>query len=77
MIAQFPFGMRMQQALVDEWACYFRALNGLTRKCIVVDLDNTLWGGVLGEDGPGGIRMGDTPEGRPFRRFQQALKALN
>jgi FkbH-like protein len=77
MIAQFPFGVRMQQALVDEWIRYFRALKGLTRKCIVVDLDNTLWGGVLGEDGPDGIRMGDTPEGRPFRRFQQALKALN
>ena len=77
MIAQFPFSVKMQQALVDEWMRFFRALNGLTRKCIVVDLDNTLWGGVLGEDGPDGIRMGDTPEGRPFRRFQQTLKALN
>jgi FkbH-like protein len=76
MIAQFPFGVKMQQALVDEWMRFFRALNGLTRKCIVVDLDNTLWGGILGEDGPDGIHMGDTPEGRPFRRFQQTLKAL-
>jgi len=77
MIAQFPFGVKMQQALVNEWMRFFRALNGLTRKCIVVDLDNTLWGGILGEDGPDGICMGDTPEGRPFRRFQQALKALS
>ena len=76
-IAQFPFSVRMQQALVDEWMRFFRAAKGMTRKCIVVDLDNTLWNGILGEDGPDGIRMGDTVEGRPFRRFQQALKALN
>jgi FkbH-like protein len=77
MLAEFPFGMGMQKLLVNEWMRYFRALRGLTRKCIVVDLDNTLWGGILGEDGAEGIQMGDTPEGRPFRRFQQALKALN
>lgn len=75
-IAQFPMGAKMQQLLVDEWMRYFRAVQGLSRKCIVVDLDNTLWGGILGEDGSEGIRMSDTPEGRPFRRFQQALKAL-
>ncbi len=77
LMAQFPFGVAMQQLLVSEWLRYFRAIQGLARKCIVVDLDNTLWGGVLGEDGAEGIRLGDTPEGRPFRRFQQALKALS
>lgn len=76
-LAQFPFGTGMQQLLVREWMRYYRALRGMTRKCIVLDLDNTLWGGVLGEDGPHGIQMGDTPEGRPYRRLQQALKALN
>jgi FkbH-like protein len=75
--AQFPFAAAMQQALVGEWLRYFRAMRGLARKCVVVDLDNTLWGGVLGEDGSDGIRLADTPEGRPFRRFQQALKAMS
>ena len=77
LMAQFPFGSAMQQLLVAEWLRYFRAIQGVARKCIVVDLDNTLWGGVLGEDGPEGIRASDTPEGRPFRRFQESLKALN
>lgn len=77
MMAQFPFGLLMQQNLVGEWMRSFRALRGLSRKCVVVDLDNTLWGGVLGEDGPEGIQMGDTPQGRPFRRLQESLKALS
>ncbi|HEX5221472.1 MAG TPA: HAD-IIIC family phosphatase [Verrucomicrobiae bacterium] len=76
-MAQFPFGPTMQQLLVTEWMRYFRALQGLSRKCVVLDLDNTLWGGILGEDGADGIRIGDTPAGRPYLRFQQALKALS
>ena len=43
---------------------------GYVKKCIVVDLDNTLWGGVVGEDGIDGIKLGPTPEGRPFLEFQ-------
>lgn len=77
LIAQFPFGVKMQQVIIAEWMRYFRAQQGMTRKCVVVDLDNTLWGGILGEDGLDGIQMGDTPEGRPYRRFQQALQALS
>jgi FkbH-like protein len=75
-LAQMPMGPKMQKLLVDEWLRYFRAIHGLTRKCIVVDLDNTLWKGILGEDGPEGIQLGDTPSGRGFRQFQLALKAL-
>jgi len=75
-LAQMPMGPKMQKLLVDEWLRYFRAIQGLTRKCIVVDLDNTLWKGILGEDGFEGIQMDDTPSGRGFRRFQLALKAL-
>lgn len=76
MLAQFPFGPKMQQLLVAEWLRYYRALQGMSRKCVVVDLDNTLWGGILGEDGPDKIEMGDTPEGRPYRRLQESLLAL-
>lgn len=76
-LAQMPMGPKMQKLLVDEWLRYFRAIQGFTRKCIVVDLDNTLWKGILGEDGFEGIQMGDTPNGRGFRQFQLALKALS
>lgn len=47
------------------------------KKCIVLDLDNTLWGGVVGEDGPKGIALGVKPPGSYFIAFQQALLDLN
>ena len=43
------------------------------KKCIVLDLDNTLWGGVVGEDGINGIALSLTPPGNSFVAFQQAL----
>src|SRR5262249_31796433 len=52
------------------------ATQGQGIKCIVVDLDNTLWGGVVGDDGPHGIRIGAHGEGEPFFRFQCFLREL-
>lgn len=46
------------------------------KKCIVLDLDNTLWGGVIGEDGIDGIALSLTPPGASFIAFQQALRDL-
>ena len=43
------------------------------KKCIVLDLDNTLWGGVVGEDGAGGIKLSLEAPGSSFLAFQQAL----
>lgn len=42
-------------------------------KCLVVDLDNTLWGGVLGEDGPEAIKIGGDYPGNVFKDLQAAL----
>lgn len=42
-------------------------------KCIVVDCDNTLWGGIVGEDGVGGIALGEDFPGRCYTEFQQTL----
>jgi FkbH-like protein len=49
---------------------------GLSRKCLVLDLDGTLWGGVVGEDGLGGIKLGPAAEGEAFVAFQEYLLAL-
>ena len=62
--------------LCDEYIPYIVAFKAKSRKCIVLDLDNTLWGGILGEDGLEGIKLGPTPNGRPFLEFQQCLHAL-
>ncbi len=64
-----PLLMRHQTALL-------RAALGLTSKCLALDLDNTLWGGVIGEDGLTGIRLGGSPEGESFVAFQRYVQAL-
>jgi FkbH-like protein len=47
-----------------------------SRKVLAIDLDNTLWGGIVGEVGAHGIILGDDGPGRCFRDFQRALKAI-
>jgi FkbH-like protein len=49
---------------------------GLSRKCLVVDLDNTLWGGVVGEDGVTGITLGGDATGEAFLAFQSYILQL-
>ena len=46
------------------------------KKCVVLDLDNTLWGGILGEDGVGGIKIGGDYPGSSFSVFQELLLEL-
>lgn len=47
------------------------------KKCIVLDIDNTLWGGVLGEDGISGIKIGGDYPGKAFAFFQKSLLQLS
>ena len=63
--------------LAEEFMGYVNAVLGLNKKCIVLDLDNTLWGGIIGEDGLEGIKLGDGPIGRAYVEFQRHLLALN
>ncbi|MGW6788384.1 HAD-IIIC family phosphatase [Streptomyces chartreusis] len=73
-------GARLSDALLAayarEAAHVVRARLGRTRKCLVLDLDGTLWGGVLGEDGPGGIDLGSGLRGESFQAFQRVLGQL-
>ena len=52
------------------------AARGRNVKCIVLDLDNTLWGGVVGDDGVEGIQISAHGDGEAFHRFQSFLLAL-
>jgi FkbH-like protein len=49
---------------------------GRTSKCLAVDLDNTVWGGILGDDGIDGIEVADSFRGEAFRAFQRVVKQL-
>ncbi len=54
------------------------AIFGFSKKCLVLDLDNTLWGGVIGEAGINGIELGtDTPLGEAYSSFQRYIKELS
>ena len=53
-----------------------RSIELKRKKCIVLDLDNTLWGGILGEDGIDGIQIGNSYPGNAFLFFQKALLEL-
>jgi FkbH-like protein len=74
--ARIPVAQHNWIPLSHYYAAYMRAALGRNLKCIVLDLDNTLWGGVLGEDGPDGIGLGQSYPGLAFRRFQQYLLGL-
>lgn len=62
--------------LARHTAAVVAASQGLTRKCLVLDLDDTLWGGVIGEDGLAGIQLGDGVTGEAFVTFQEHVLEL-
>lgn len=53
-----------------------KSMSGKIKKCIVLDLDNTLWGGVIGDDGLDNIEIGEFGRGHSFSNFQRWLKEL-
>lgn len=63
--------------VAGELVRHAKAVRGLGKKCLVLDLDGTLWGGVCGEEGPDGVKCGPgDPESEAFLEFQHRLKAL-
>jgi FkbH-like protein len=75
-LASMRLGEQVLGDLASAYAQYLAPLKGLTRKVVVLDLDNTLWGGVVGEDGPTGIRLGATAPGSEYQEFQRYLLTL-
>jgi FkbH-like protein len=62
--------------LARETAAVLAADLGLAARCLVLDLDNTLWGGVVGEVGSEGIAIGEGPDGEAYADFQEYVLAL-
>jgi FkbH-like protein len=62
--------------VVSQAMDIFRAVKGRSYKCVALDLDNTLWGGTIGDDGLEGIRLGDLGEGEAYVQFQTWLREL-
>jgi FkbH-like protein len=76
-VSRNPYKPSAYPALTADLFRYVRAALGrVVTKCVVLDLDNTLWGGVAGEDGLEGIKLGDSYPGNCYRDFQRALLRL-
>ena len=72
---QYPSAEAMP-ALGHQFTATLRAILGLTCKCLALDLDGVLWGGVIGEDGLAGIQLGGGPAGEAYTAFHRYLKSL-
>jgi FkbH-like protein len=76
--AKLPCAPECMVAYGHQLASVMIAQLGAAKKCLVLDLDNTLWGGVIGDDGLGGIRLGQgDAEGEAFLAFQRYVKKLS
>lgn len=76
-VGKYGFDPRFLDRYALCLAGVLRALWGRAKKCIVLDLDNTLWGGVVGDDGLDGIELGNgSPTGEAYADFCAYLKQL-
>jgi len=75
-LGNIKYSMRAQSVLEKEIKRYIGALEGKRKKCLVLDLDNTLWGGILGEEGIGGISLSDVKAGSRYKDFQKRIQEL-
>jgi FkbH-like protein len=73
---RMPFATDSLLPMVSEWLRFIHPLSGMTCKVLAVDLDNTLWGGVLGEDGQAGLLVGSEYPGAFYRSLQRVILDL-
>lgn len=74
--SKHPFAFDANGVVAFAAARLIAAMKGQAKKCLVLDLDNTLWGGVIGDDGLAGIRLGSGADGEAFVDFQRYVQSL-
>ncbi len=74
--SRFPFSVAGAQAVVRHLVSFAVAQRQPKAKVIVLDADNTLWGGIVGEDGPDGIALGPDYPGSAYVSFQRRVLEL-
>ena len=77
LMARLPIAADHLLDMAREWMRFVIPLSGRVAKCLVVDLDNTLWGGIIGEDGMAGIKVGAEYPGAAFQSLHRALLDLS
>ena len=74
--AKMPFAIPALPEIAKAVIDVIQAIRGKIKKCMILDLDNTLWGGVIGDDGIAGIEIGELGKGHVFTNLQRWLKQL-
>jgi FkbH-like protein len=75
-VGRAPYSREALCEIASEDFKFIRSLKGKSRKCLVLDCDNVLWGGIIGEDGLSGIKLSKTYPGSPYYEFQQEVMNL-
>lgn len=75
-LGKMPYTRDAWKIITKEYMKFIRALKGKNKKCLILDCDNTLWGGIVGEDGIDNIKLGKTYPGSAYREFQQSVLNL-
>jgi FkbH-like protein len=76
-LSKTPFSIGLFREAAADFAAAARGLRGKSRKLLILDLDDTLWGGTVGETGWRGLKLGGhDPAGEAYRDFQKALLSL-
>ncbi len=74
---KFAMDYELMPEVANNLSKIIRAILGKNKKCLVLDLDNTLWGGIISEDGIDNLQIGhETPEAESFTEFQNYVKKL-
>ena len=72
---KYALSMEAIPTLAYNVACIIKSIYGRNKKVLTLDLDNTLWGGIVGDDGPENLEIGqETSMGQVYSEFQQYLK---
>jgi FkbH-like protein len=74
--ADLHFSLDFHATFAKYLTAFIAAFLGAVKKCLIFDLDNTLWGGVIGDDGIGGIEIGSLGTGKSYTELQQWFKQL-
>lgn len=75
-MGSIPYGVKSISVFVEAINDFVEKVSYTRKKVLVVDLDNTLWGGVVGEEGPLGITLGESKLGAAYRDAQKRIKEI-
>lgn len=75
-VAKMPLSTKILPVAAEQVVKVIKSIKGKIKKCIILDLDNTLWGGVIGDDGIENIQIGELGIGHAFSELQMWLREL-